>query len=273
MIARKNLLRSVSMFEALSGDDLDQLADAAIEHPFTPGQMIFEQGALGTSMYIIAQGTVNIHLPGDADRRVSLKDLKVGDFFGELALFDDKPRSASALAVDDVVTLELNRDLLSAYLEDHPRAAMAILRTMAERLRATDAMLHDRAAKNVDEEIEKNLSWSEVVADKVAELNGSWAFILFLLVVIVVWTVINLVLHSPFDPYPYVFFNLVLAILVALQGPLIVMSQNREGLKDRARAEIDFKVNLKNEVNIEKLIGEIQSLRKELKDSSGSEGN
>ena len=64
---------------------------------------------------------------------------------------------------------------------------------------------------------------------------------------------------GPFDQYPYVFFNLLLAILVALQGPLIVMSQNRQTIKDRATAETDFQVNLKNEVNIETILRELAS--------------
>ncbi len=71
------------------------------------------------------------------------------------------------------------------------------------------------------------------------------------------------ILHEPFDPFPYVFFNLLLAILVALQGPLIVMSQNRQTLKDRAQAETDFKVNLKNELNIETILRELGEFRAE----------
>ena len=67
------------------------------------------------------------------------------------------------------------------------------------------------------------------------------------------------------DPYPFQFFNLGLAILVGLQGPLIVMSQNRQSLKDRARADTDFKVNLKNEVNIETLLRELGEFRAEMK--------
>jgi uncharacterized membrane protein len=71
-------------------------------------------------------------------------------------------------------------------------------------------------------------------------------------------------LRQPFDPYPYVFFNLVLAILVAVQGPLILMSQNRQALKERAQAETDFKVNLKNEVNIETIVRELGEFRAEV---------
>ncbi|APR77669.1 Acid-resistant protein [Minicystis rosea] len=261
-----DLLRSIPLFEGLAQEDLDHLANTLVERPFASGEMIFHQGDAGTEMYIVASGHVNIHLPGESSRRVSLKDITVGEYFGELALFDDKPRSASALATTDASLLELSRETLSAYLERRPRAAMAILRTMAERLRETNAMLSERAAKNVVEELDKQLTWSDRLADKVAEFNGSWGFIGLLLGISVMWFIMNRpgLLHGePFDQYPYVFFNLVLAILVALQGPLIVMSQNRQVLKDRATAETDFKVNLKNEVNIETILRELGELRAE----------
>jgi uncharacterized membrane protein len=79
------------------------------------------------------------------------------------------------------------------------------------------------------------------------------------------WMVLNAVAAlKAFDPYPYVFYNLLLAILVALQGPLIMMSQNRQALKDRASTESDFRVNLKNEVNIETILRELGELRAEV---------
>jgi len=263
---RKELLRSVDMFEGLSEADLDELAGEVIERRYGKNQVLFAQGDVGTAMYIVAEGSVNIFLPGPAASRVSLKNLARGDYFGELALFDDKPRSASALATSDTIVIELTRATLSHYIEMHPRAAMAILRTMTAHLRATDALLSQRAAKNVDAEFDKNLKWSDLLADKVAELNGSWRFIIALGVVVGIWCLANsnVLFRSPIDPYPYVFFNLLLAILVALQGPLIVMSQNREGLKDRARAETDYKVNLKNELNIERLLKEVVQVRTHL---------
>ncbi|HVY44433.1 MAG TPA: DUF1003 domain-containing protein [Minicystis sp.] len=265
---RIELLRSIPMFEGLSTEDLEPLAATLIERHLKAGEMIFHLGATGTEMYIVAEGHVNIHLPGEGSRRVSLKDITRGEYFGELALFDDKPRSASALATTDAVLLELARETLSSYLERRPRAAMAILRTMAERLRETNAMLSERAAKNVVEEFEKNLTWRDRLADKVAELNGSWTFIIGLGVMTTVWMIANKpgLLPKPFDEYPYVFFNLLLAILVALQGPLIVMSQNRQALKDRATAATDFKVNLKNEVNIETILRELGEFRAESND-------
>jgi uncharacterized membrane protein len=254
------------MFEGLAHEDLDHLASTLVERHFQGGQMVFHQGDKGAEMYIIAEGHVNIHLPGENSRRVSLKDITIGEYFGELALFDDKPRSASALATTDALLLELSRETLSAYLERRPRAAMAILRTMAERLRQTNAMLSERAAKNAVEEIEKQLTWQDKLADRVAEFNGSWGFIVLLLAIAGGWFLVNkqgLFGAEPFDAYPYVFFNLLLAVLVALQGPLIVMSQNRQTIKDRATAKTDFQVNLKNEVNIETILRELGEFRGE----------
>lgn len=255
------------MFEGLDEQDLNELACELQERHFSAGQMIFEEGEQAEAMFIVAEGFVNIYLPGDPATRVSLADLDAGKYFGEVALFDDKPRSASAQAQTDTVLLELGRATLTAYLERRPAAAMAIVRTMAERLRQTNAMLSERAARNVIEEFERGLSWADRLADKVAELNGSWRFILVLVGLTLAWVLLNvpgLVFDSAPDAYPYQFFNLLLAVLVALQGPLIVMSQNRQAAKDRKEAETDFKVNLKNEVNIETILAELRQLRAEL---------
>lgn len=265
------LLRSISMFEGLSDDDMRALAETLEARSFAAGSTIFEQGAVGDSMYIVASGDVNIFLAGEGSRRISLKDLGRGEYFGELALFDAKPRSAGALATSTAQLLELRRITLETYLQSRPRAAMALLRTMSERMRETNSLLSERAAKNVDVEFDKHLSWSDRLADNVAALNGSWKFILFLIVLTAVWCLGNSAMFgSPPDPYPYQFFNLALGILVSLQGPLIVMSQNRQSIKDRARADSDFNVNLKNEVNIETLLRELSEFRAEMVAPSGN---
>src|SRR6202035_1584747 len=120
--------------------------------------------------------------------------------------------------------------------------------------------------KNAVEEIERTLTWQDKLADKVAEFNGSWGFILLLLTISGVWFLVNtqgVIGKEPFDVYPYQFFNLVLAVLVALQGPLIVMSQNRQTISDCATAKNDFSVNLKNEDNIETILRELGEFRAE----------
>ncbi|MFO0641715.1 MAG: DUF1003 domain-containing protein [Polyangiaceae bacterium] len=257
------LLAQIPLFDTLSTEDTEALAKRLAERKFAAGAKVFDKGDKGSSMYIVLSGAAQIYLPGDGDDRVVLKDVRTGEYFGELSLFDDKPRSASVSASTDTVLLELTREEFAEHLGRSPTAAMAILAEMAERLRETNALLSQRAARDVVKEIEDNLTWGQKLADKVAELNGSWAFILFLLGLTVAWVILNSVFRLAFDDYPYQFFNLALAILVALQGPLIVMSQNRQSLKDRAQAETDFRVNLKNEVGIEGLQRELGAFRAE----------
>jgi len=261
-----DLLAQISLFQGLADEDREALAQRTTEKSFSEGDTVFSQGDKGASMYIVQSGAVQIFLPsvGKDVPPVVLKDLRTGEYFGELAIFDDKPRSASVRALVDTKLLELTREQLGEHLARSKTAAMTILAEMAERLRETNAMLSQRAAKDVVKEFEENLTWSQRMADKVAEWNGSWGFISFVLGLSFVWAGLNKWLPKAFDEYPYQFYNLALAILVALQGPLIVMSQNRQSAKDRATAETDFRVNLKNEVGIEKMLAELGAMRGEL---------
>ncbi len=257
------LLRAVPLFDGFSNDDLVALSLSMHARAFKAGQTIFAQGDSGRTMYVIERGRVDIHLPGDSEGAILLRNVGLGEFFGELSLFDDKPRSASAIAATDVVLLELEHESLEKYFEIRPHAAIALLRAVSGYVRRTNALLSTRAATNVDEEFARSMTWSDRLADVVAELNGSWKFILLIVLITAAWCLVNsnMMVISPPDPYPYQFFNLALAILVALQGPLIVMSQNRQSRIDRARADTDFRVNLKNEVNIETVLRELRDFR------------
>ncbi len=278
---RADLLAQIPLFQGLADEDREALAARLAEKTFRAGDIVFSQGDVGSSMYVVQSGATQIYLPS-AEKDVPpvvLKDVRTGEYFGELALFDDKPRSASVRAMVDTVLFELTREELGEHLSRSSKAAMTILSEMGQRLRETNAMLTQRAAKDATKEFEDNLSWSQRLADKVAELNGSWAFILMLLGLTMSWCIVNIpeiAAHvglygksddgriTGFDPYPYILYNLVLAILVSLQGPLIVMSQNRQTLKDRATADVDFRVNLKNELGIEKMLAELGALRAEM---------
>jgi uncharacterized membrane protein len=105
-------------------------------------------------------------------------------------------------------------------------------------------------------------TFGERVADKVAKFGGSWTFIGLFSFVLVAWVVVNsLLLRHPFDAYPYVFLNLMLSMLAAIQAPVIMMSQNRQAAKDRADAENDYAVNLKAELEILALHDKLDALR------------
>lgn len=100
-----------------------------------------------------------------------------------------------------------------------------------------------------DEEAPEKLSLGQRASDAVASFAGSWAFIFSFIGVMVVWMIVNVLLAArAFDAYPFILLNLVLSCIAAVQAPLIMMSQNRQEAKDRARAQSDYKVNLKNEL-------------------------
>ena len=264
---RHELLERVHLFRGLSDDARMSLSQRLVEKRFLSGELVFAKGDSGSAMYLVLSGKVEIFLPpeGGADR-VDLKEVTEGEHFGELSLFDDKPRSASVEAKSDCTLLELSREHFVSDIVRSEAAVLAILSEMAVRLRDTNALLSQRAARDVVKEFEENLSWRDKLADRVAELNGSWAFILGLLGLTFAWAALNAFVPRPFDAYPYQFFNLFLGILVGVQGPLIMMSQNRQAAKDRAQASTDFRVNLKNEVGIENLSREIVTFRKDLEE-------
>lgn len=110
-------------------------------------------------------------------------------------------------------------------------------------------------AENPVEETEGRMSPGDRIADRVAAFGGSWTFILGFLGVLVVWIGLNTlhVLRAPFDPYPFILLNLMLSMIAALQAPVIMMSQRRQEQKDRARAENDYRVNLKAELEVRQL--------------------
>lgn len=106
-----------------------------------------------------------------------------------------------------------------------------------------------------DSELGEKLTFGQRVADKVALFGGSWKFIIIFAAILLSWIIINsyLLIKKPFDPYPFILLNLVLSCLAAIQAPVIMMSQNRQEAKDRARAENDYLVNLKAEIEIRQL--------------------
>lgn len=105
-------------------------------------------------------------------------------------------------------------------------------------------------------------SFGDRLADRVASFGGSWTFIILFGLVLLAWTAGNALLRGhAFDPYPFIFLNLMLSMLAAVQAPIIMMSQNRQGAKDRAEAEHDYEVNLKAEIEIMALHEKLDELR------------
>jgi uncharacterized membrane protein len=119
-------------------------------------------------------------------------------------------------------------------------------------------------SKNINIEFEEQLTLGDRLADKIAEFGGSWRFISIFAAILLVWIVMNtaVLIWKPFDPYPYILLNLVLSCLAAIQAPIIMMSQNRQEDKDRLRAQHDYLINLKAELEIRHLHEKMDHLLK-----------
>lgn len=137
-------------------------------------------------------------------------------------------------------------------------AAQILFGKPADQLDETEreVLLHSREGRILSED--RNVAYQskqapgERIADAIARIGGSWIFIIGFLVFLLAWTVVNTILLSKdaFDPYPFIFLNLVLSMLAALQAPIIMMSQNRQAARDRFEASKDYEVNLKAEIEL-----------------------
>ena len=121
---------------------------------------------------------------------------------------------------------------------------------------------HEILSENINIEFERHLTYGEKLADVIAGFGGSWLFLIIFSSVIVTWVALNswVIMNRPFDPYPYILLNLVLSCLAAIQAPVIMMSQNRQETRDRLRAENDYRINLKAELEIRHLHEKIDHL-------------
>jgi uncharacterized membrane protein len=243
------------LFESLETDDLDALSNKLREVSVEAGHMVFAQGDEGDAMYVIEDGAVDI-VAGSGKQKVTLTALFKQQYFGELSLLDGAPRSASAVASRATHLLALDRDDFVEFIKKRPDAALSIMHEVGERIRATNELMTRTVTRNVLEEEDKKLTMGERVADMVAAFGGSWPFIFIFGGFMAVWMVWNSILGEPlaFDPLPFMFLNLFLSTLAALQAPIIMMSQNRQSTKDKALAVNDFQVNLKNEMSIDRIL-------------------
>ena len=137
-------------------------------------------------------------------------------------------------------------------------AGGADLETQIRRLndfekRVVARMLQGNKVRDPNATFDQQMTFGQRAADRVAGFGGSWMFIGLFLLSLLVWMIVNTELHRPFDPFPFILLNLMLSCVAALQGPVIMMSQNRQSAKDRNDAKLDYEVNVRAETDIARL--------------------
>jgi len=258
-------LRHVPLFESLDDEAAAELCHLLESIDSRAGSVLFRAGEEGDAMYVIERGKIRICVRATDGHEVTLTELEHGDFFGEMALLGGQRRSADAVVAEDARLAVLSREHFLSFMRGTPNVALEMLTALANRLRHTDELLRHTATRNVNVEEAARLTLADRAADIIAEFGGSWKFIIFEIGLFLLWVLLNTWLLSDkvFDPYPYVFLNLVLGIICGLQAPIIMMSQNRQSHKDRLRADLDYQVNLKNELALQEILDRLKTLERD----------
>jgi CRP/FNR family cyclic AMP-dependent transcriptional regulator len=257
-------LRSVPLFASLDDTAAIELRNLLSDKIVPRNTRLFRQGDKGDAMYLIESGRVRISIHDDDKQELTLAELAQGDFFGEMSIIDGRQRSADAQVIEDARLAILSRDAFLFFVRTNPDVALEMLSALTDRLRRTDDLLRSRVSRNANEEEKARLTLADRAADLIAEFGGSWKFIGASIAVIIFWIIFNsFILINGFDPKPYAMLNLVLAIIAGMQAPIIMMSQNRQGEKDRLRADLDYQVNLKNELSLAEVLRRLDVLERE----------
>ena len=258
-------LRNVPLFESLDENAAKELCDLLESMDCRAEQTLFRAGDAGNAMYLIEAGHVRISVKAADGHDLTVAELGAGEFFGEMAMLDGQARSANATALEDSRLAILSRKHFMSFMQHNSNVALEMLGALAHRLRATDELLQRRVARNVNEEEAATLTFGDRAADVIAEFGGSWKFIIASLALFIIWVGANTILltQRPFDPFPFILLNLALNMITALQAPIIMMSQNRQSHKDRLRADLDYKVNLKNELALNEILQRLHVLERD----------
>jgi uncharacterized membrane protein len=229
--------------------------------------MLFKIGDPGDALYVVRSGELEVFFKNDTGERIVLSRPRAGDVIGELAMLDGGARTASAQVTEDLEALRLDRGDLEKFLQMCPHAGMDLLTSMGQRLRENIEMLRHTATRNVNEEIEDKRTAVQKTADWIAEFSGSIAFLVIHLVIFAVWIVVNIgaVPRVPaFDPFPFGLLTMAVSLEAIVLSVFVLLSQNRQAAKDKIRADIEYDVNLKAELEVAHLHEKVDDLQADI---------
>lgn len=260
-------LKQVPLFALLDEDEMAILAGQVELRKFAARQRIYKMGDPGKGAYVMLSGQVRVTSVDEDQQEVVLDEPRHGEFFGFASMLEGTPHQTTAMAIEDAVCIEVDRNDISILLQRKPQAGMDMLTVLGRQFHAAHHLVQMRAFRNANEMIDEESTFGERIADKVAKFGGSWTFIILFGVVLVTYSAINVVLKGrAWDPYPFILLNLFLSMLASIQAPVIMMSQNRQDTKDRLRSELDFDVNRRAESEIQTLSGKVNLLTEKLGD-------
>jgi CRP/FNR family transcriptional regulator, cyclic AMP receptor protein len=263
-------LRHVPLFALLDEDEAAILAAQVEIKKFAPRQRIYKLGDPGSHAYVMISGTVNVSIIDEDNQEVVVDSPGHGEFFGFASMLEQTPHRTSAVAMDETTCIEVDRHDIAILLERKPLAGMDMLTVLGRQFHASQQLIRIRASRNPNDMIDEDQTFGQRIADHVASFGGSWTFIITFLATLLAYVSVNAYLLSTrgktWDPYPFILLNLFLSMLAAIQAPVIMMSQNRQDMKDRVRSELDYAVNLRAESEIQHLSAKLNLINDKLAD-------
>jgi CRP/FNR family transcriptional regulator, cyclic AMP receptor protein len=267
MACKPEVLKEVPLFSLLDQEELAVLAGQVELKQFAPRQRIYKIGDAGGRAYVVASGKVRISTVDEDGQEVVLDEPVAGDFFGFASMLEQSPHETGAMAVEESSCIEVDLHDIGVLLDRKPQAGIDMLTVLGRHFHIAQKVIRGRSVRNPNVIIESEATTGERIADAVARFGGSWSFIITFGVVLVVYTIVNSRLNAyAWDPYPFILLNLFLSMLAALQAPVIMMSQNRQDVKDRVRSELDFDVNRRAESEIQSLARKLNVLTDKIDD-------
>jgi CRP/FNR family cyclic AMP-dependent transcriptional regulator len=249
------ILLELKFFALLDEEDRRMLG-AVIDTRIVPkGRTLFEKGDPGESLFIVRSGAIELFIVSVTGERIVLTLAEAGDLFGELTLSDQKPRTATAVALEDTELIVMTRSNLLLFFKRKPDAALDLIAALGTIIRKADDLIRTRVSRNVNVEVEETLTPLIRMADWIAWFSGSMPFLALNILWFGSWILINSfdVGIPQFDPYPYGLLTMIVSLEAIFLSIFVLISQNRQAEKDRVRSNIDYEVNVKAEMEIAQL--------------------
>jgi CRP/FNR family transcriptional regulator, cyclic AMP receptor protein len=267
MACDPEVLKHVPLFALLDEEETTVLAGQVQVRTFAPRQRIYKIGESGGKAYVVVSGRVRVSTVDQEHQEVVIDEPSHGEFFGFASMLEQTPHQTDAVAIDEAVCIEVDQEDIAVLLQRKPLAGMDMLRVLGRQFHASQQLVRLRANRHPNEVIEKDATFGERIADRVAGFGGSWTFILsFFFALAAYMTIDSMLGKKAWDPYPYILLNLFLSMLASVQAPIIMMSQNRQDTKDRLRGELDYDVNRRAEVEIQGLARKLNLLGEKIGD-------
>ena len=259
-----SLLGGVTLFRSMDEDERRALAAVMDVREARAGEIVFREGDAGDSLLCVVDGQLDTLVRDNAGQEIVLAAVGAGDVVGEMSLLDGRLRSATLRCTEDARLLVLERDDLLAVLPRSPHMALDMMGEMAARARKVDELLRSRVARNVNEEVAERRTPVERVADAIAAFSGSMPFLGLHGVWFSTWVLWNTTAAHRFDPFSFGLLTMVVSLEAIFLSVFVLLSQNRHAEKDRVRADIEYEVNVKAEMEVAALHEKLDRLHEQI---------